>query len=694
MQNFDLDSTARALQKAGLTMAYCRRLRTALLGLSAALWASPGLAQTSTGVTTSTTTSLTTSDFTLILRREDGSDLATSDAATYLNQARCQCATPVQVVVQMASASRSKLASLTATGTNARLYVGPNCAGLNTAYIPPRPLCDTSQLGPTLSGLSYLSANGSWAVDTTVAQLFSDVADCGQTQSTTIWFWIDTQGRDAPDDSVSGNSAPSLGIQLDGTPPPSPVGIQVEGGQEALTVSWASVSTADWPDLAGYLVFCMRGDGLVVFDPGFYSSKNSQYYTSQILCPDTAPATTLTSPISSAKGDTTALEVGAPAAFQNLDPNYLCSGLLPPSQASTRISILQNGIHYTVGVASVDTHGNASPILSGFVQTPVPTVDFYQEYRQAGGQSTGGYCSLTGRGARLGAISFAAGSGLVALIIFRRRRRARRAFFRGLPCLLVALASGSAQAQVTTHEESDEMSEEPRGEYRTPKQWAMELRFGPYAPDVDSEFAGSTGNTPYKTMFGGKRHLMSQVEFDWQFLQTFGSLAAGMAIGYYNVSAKAFVFDPSTGQCVPDPTTPSACARSGDATSLRLIPIAALLVYRLDVAAERWSIPLVPYGKLGLNYTFWQISDGNGNVPYYGGGHGSGGTAGWQAAAGMSLLLDILDSDAARNLDMETGVNHSYVFFEWNRVDATGLGMSNKLHLGDSRWVIGLMFEF
>jgi hypothetical protein len=73
------------------------------------------LAQTSTGVTTSTTTSLTTSDFTLILRREDGSDLATSDAATYLNQARCQCATPVQVVVQMASASRSKLASLTPT---------------------------------------------------------------------------------------------------------------------------------------------------------------------------------------------------------------------------------------------------------------------------------------------------------------------------------------------------------------------------------------------------------------------------------------------------------------------------------------------------------------------------------------------------------------------------------------------------
>jgi hypothetical protein len=44
--NFGLDSTARALQKAELKMASSRRLRTALLGLSAALWASPGLAQT------------------------------------------------------------------------------------------------------------------------------------------------------------------------------------------------------------------------------------------------------------------------------------------------------------------------------------------------------------------------------------------------------------------------------------------------------------------------------------------------------------------------------------------------------------------------------------------------------------------------------------------------------------------------
>ncbi len=681
-------------------MASSRRLGTTLLGLSAALWASPGMAQitTSTGVATSTsTTPLAATDFTLTLQSKDSgswADLPATDAAIYLNQARCQCAWPVQVLVRMAPGSVSKLSSLNKTGTSAKLYVGLNCAQLNASGTAPQ--CPNGLLGTPLGNIASLSA-GSWSVPTTVDKLFAAVGDCSVSQNTTIYLWLDSTGSGFPDSSVSGSSAPFLPLALDGMPPAAPAGIDVEGGQEALTVSWKSVSASDWPDLAGYLVFCVRGNGLQVFNPSFYSK---QYYTSQILCQTGTPLPPTASPVSSLDPNSTAIEVGAPTGIANLDPNDLCSGLLSPTQTSARIGILQNGIDYTVGVASVDTHGNASPMQSGFVQTPVPTVDFYQAYRQAGGQSTGGYCSLAGRGARLGAISFLVGSGLVALIIFRRRRRARRPFSRGFPCLLAALAASSAQAQVATHEESDEGSEESRAEYRTPKQWAMELRFGPYAPDVDSEFAGRTVNppyngAPYKTVFGGKRHLMSQLEFDWQFFQGFGSLAAGVAIGYYAVSAKAFVTDPSTGTCVPatDPKT-GPCKLSGDTTSLRLIPIAALLVYRWDVAAQRWSIPLVPYGKLGLNYTFWQINDGNGNVPSFGGGHGSGGTLGWQVAGGISLLLDILDSDSARNLDIETGINHSYVFFEWNNVDASGLGMSNKLHVGDSRWVLGLMFEF
>jgi hypothetical protein len=675
-------------------MVLCRRLRATLLGLSAALWASPGLAQTGgTGGTSGDT--VTKDDFApMRLQRKDGDtwvDLSGTEANTYLNQARCQCAAPVQILVQMVSTSASKLASVTTPGTEARLYVGIGCAGLNASN---QPVCPDSQiLGLPLTSVGTL-AQGPWTVSTTVDKLFAAVGGCGKTLNTTLWLWLDSLGQGRPNAGVTGDGAPSLGVSLTGAPPAAPGGIAVEGGDEALVVSWPLISTTVVTNLAGYLVFCMRGDGLQVFDPSYYNSKypNSQYQTSQTECQTATPATFTT--FRSAAGNTTATEVGAPTIFQTLDTRFLCSGLLPPTQSSARIGILQNGIPYTLGVAAVDSSGNASPIASGFVQRPVPTINLYQAYRDAGGQSPGGYCALAGRDARPGAIAFLAGAGFLGLAIFRRRRRrrARCALSRGLPWLLLTLAAGSAQAQVVSNVQTEERLAAQHGDFRSPREWAIELRFGPYAPDVDSELSG--GATPYKTMFGGKRHLMSQLEFDWQFFQTFGSLGVGVVVGYYNQSAKAFVFDPNAGQCVPDSATTSGCTLSGDTTSLRLIPVAALLVYRWDVAAEQWKIPLVPYGKLGLNYTFWEINNGNGNVPEYKGGHGSGGTAGWQAAAGMSLLLDILDPDASRGLDMETGVNHSYVFFEWNHVDASGLGMSKKLHVGDSRWVLGLMFEF
>jgi MYXO-CTERM domain-containing protein len=221
-----------------------------------------------------------------------------------------------------------------------------------------------------LSDISTLSENGSWVVDTTVDKLFAAVGDCSFTFSTTIWLWLDSTGTGYPDSGVTGTSAPHLGIQLDGTAPEAPSGITVEGSDEALVVSWSPLSTIDWPDLAGYLVFCTRGDDLQVFNPSYF---NNQYLTGQMLCSATTPPISTASTNASAAGITTAVEIGAPSIFQTLDRSYLCSGLLPPSQTSLRLGTLQNGILYTVGVAAVDYSGNASPIQSGFVQTPIAT---------------------------------------------------------------------------------------------------------------------------------------------------------------------------------------------------------------------------------------------------------------------------------------------------------------------------------
>jgi len=266
-----------------------------LFGVSAALWAAQAWGQTA---------SLTTTDFTITLQAQVGGnwlDLSTADALTYLNQARCQCATPVQVVVQMVSPSQYKLSGLITVGTQARLYVGTDCAQLNST--DSGPYCPDSQILGDLNGIESL-AQGPWFVTTTVDKLFAAAGGCSANRDTTIWLWLDSTGSGIPDESVTGTSAPGLGIQLVGIPPPAPSGVTVEGGDEALMVSWSLLSTVVWPDLAGYLVFCTRGDGLQVFNPSYY---NNQYLTGQILCQANAPVVPTDSAPSSAAGNTALL---------------------------------------------------------------------------------------------------------------------------------------------------------------------------------------------------------------------------------------------------------------------------------------------------------------------------------------------------------------------------------------------------
>ncbi|MES1158175.1 MAG: MXAN_2562 family outer membrane beta-barrel protein [Haliangium ochraceum] len=215
--------------------------------------------------------------------------------------------------------------------------------------------------------------------------------------------------------------------------------------------------------------------------------------------------------------------------------------------------------------------------------------------------------------------------------------------------------------------------------YVTPQRFAVELRFGPYTPDIDGEFKGS--RAPYQEFFGAKDRLMSQIEFDYQFLRHYGSAGVGLGVGYFTAEGKNRLA--STG------------ALSADTSSLKLIPFSLSAVYRFDWPLERYKIPLVPYGKLGLDYVIWSVSNGNGNVPEDpAGGTGRGGTWGWHAAVGVSLLLDIFDPGSARKFDMESGINHTHLFFELGHWDVSGLGAANKLHVGDNTWMAGLLFEF
>lgn len=216
------------------------------------------------------------------------------------------------------------------------------------------------------------------------------------------------------------------------------------------------------------------------------------------------------------------------------------------------------------------------------------------------------------------------------------------------------------------------------GPYRSPQHFALELRFGPYRPDIDSEFGGE--RTPHKDFFGNSRRLMSQIEFDYQFLHHVGTAAIGLGVGYFTESGKNLT---ASGE------------ETEDTTTLRLFPFSLSAVYRFDLLYERFRIPLVPYGKIGLDYVVWTITNGNGDVPEDPvGGRGQGGTWGWHAAAGLSLVLDFLDPVSAQQFDAEMGVNHTHLFVELGSWNVNGLGMANKLRVGDTTWVGGLLFEF
>jgi hypothetical protein len=246
--------------------------------------------------------------------------------------------------------------------------------------------------------------------------------------------------------------------------------------------------------------------------------------------------------------------------------------------------------------------------------------------------------------------------------------------------------------------------ENPSREYQSSQWFALELKFGPYSPNIDAS-PGLNGNTPFQDVFTSQfdtphkpgPKLLTTVEFDFQFLHKHGSLGVGASVGIYSRYSHAFNYANMAGtvSCVVP-----MCTRSGDVTSLYILPLELLAVYRWDWLALRYNVPLVPYFKTGLAYYIWWITAGNGSVSQYTNPStgqtekGYGGTFGWVLEPGISFLLDVLDPSAAKTMDAELGINHAYLFFELHYANITGFGQSNRLVLSDTTWNTGIAFEF
>ncbi|HWT85047.1 MAG TPA: MXAN_2562 family outer membrane beta-barrel protein [Myxococcales bacterium] len=319
---------------------------------------------------------------------------------------------------------------------------------------------------------------------------------------------------------------------------------------------------------------------------------------------------------------------------------------------------LQNDAGYFITIVATDSYGNVSQPSVEVVGIPVATADFYNHYRDQGGSARG--CASGG------ASVWIAGIAIALSLLLRRRSKARNG---ASLVALLALLGPAARA--------DESERHPR--------FLIGFKLDRYDPKVDSE-PGLTG-TPYHDVFGTRRPLRYQLEFDWEVAHPFGALLIGATAGFWQNYGKAILRSSPPGS--PQP--------SQDTTVLNVFPFGLIATYRFDWLANRWSrFPFIPYAQVGLMRALWMSYNGKGDVSSdpTNGGNGKGWTNGYTAALGIALSLNVIDVELAREAYIDTGIQRTSLFAEYGWTYLDNFGKSGALILTDRSWRFGVSVEF
>jgi hypothetical protein len=242
--------------------------------------------------------------------------------------------------------------------------------------------------------------------------------------------------------------------------------------------------------------------------------------------------------------------------------------------------------------------------------------------------------------------------------------------------LAIALALTAALPAVAQSQSQSEVDYGP-----TPRYGAFQMSLETYRPNIDSEFGGT--KAPYQAAFGGKRNLMFRADAAYALIANYGSLEVGFGGGYWEKYGHGFDLQGNP---------------SSDPTALKVIPVRVSLTYRYDVLSNqyRW-FPLAPYARFSLDRYWWWVNNGTGQTADANGKGGSGATNGYSLAAGIAIDLGAIDPALARDMDRDSGVNHTYLFAEITKSKVNDLGSSSSWDLSDDRsfsFAGGLLFAF
>ncbi|MDR0966249.1 MAG: hypothetical protein LBM75_07100 [Myxococcales bacterium] len=346
---------------------------------------------------------------------------------------------------------------------------------------------------------------------------------------------------------------------------------------------------------------------------------------------------------------------------------------------------LTNNIPYRLTLAGRDKAGNHSTISGPVEGTPAEVLDFFEAYVAAGGSEEGGFgCSSTA-GTTRGAFALGLTGLAIALGACLRRRKRRngsgggRTSHKTLSSFvilglgtglgLVAVAPGASAASSKDFTASFETRPE------SPRNWELELNGTFFTPRIDDE-KGLDGS-PYETIFGKKRLWLFEAELDYQIADYQGPLGIGLGAGYGWVTGKGIYQE--TGESSPD------------ATSLNIVPLRLMAVYRLQFF-QRQGIPLIPFAKAGLAYTFWWSDEADGKLSQVDDRKARGGKWGYTLAIGLALSLGFIEPQMARDFDRSWGINDAHLLFQFVHTTADNFG-GKGFDLSRDSLHIGLGFE-
>jgi hypothetical protein len=201
---------------------------------------------------------------------------------------------------------------------------------------------------------------------------------------------------------------------------------------------------------------------------------------------------------------------------------------------------------------------------------------------------------------------------------------------------------------------------------------SFEFGAGPYRPSIDDEFNSSAA--PYDEIFGGGQPWGFRLLLARALYTRHGALELGFKTGFWQDKGNEIAEDGT---------------RTADETALRIIPTSLTLTYRWDWLSVRYGIPFAFYGRGAFERYNWWVTDRDETAK-------KGATMGWSATGGVAFLLDIVDRSMARELDNDSGVNDTWIFFDvtTDRIDDFGSSKSWDMSSDGFTYSTGITFVF